>query len=251
MHTQKHLIYSCVTGLSLLGAFVLLGPGADAMDPRGSDAFHGVLLPYDGSGSIWVLDNGKLVVQLRGEPSDIRPDTDGGRSAVMSIVGADTEGSRAHAAPSIVEVHTFLVPAVAEHSTLLRKDGTWTLLGEDPESKATASADAQFIPLPPSRQNQSGHQSVLDLVGELDITLDPQTGVYTVSAEDWNSGERFVTSFSFGVGEQPSDAIPVAPGCTTNCDNGSCNVTCLPPGSPLCWCDTGGNPHCECITLGR
>lgn len=250
MSAQKYLISSCVVGLALLTASFLIGLSAEATTPPVPDAFDGVSLPYDGPGSLWVLDDGDIVVQVRPEEKHASLGPDAVTLAVMSRIGADPQAIHPQQFRSLVTARTFLVPAVAEHSALIRKNGTWILLGEDAESKATAAAGAQFIPLHPSGQNQSGRQSVLDLVGELDITRDPKTGVYTVSGEDSNSGERFVTSFSFAVGEQLSDALLLVPGRTANCDNGDCSITCTPPVLPVSWCDQGGVPHCICGTIG-
>ena len=68
MIARRYISRSGLTSLALLTASFLFGLSAEATTPPVPHAFDGVSLPYDGPGSLWVLDDGNIVVEVNPRP---------------------------------------------------------------------------------------------------------------------------------------------------------------------------------------
>jgi hypothetical protein len=238
-----HKLLFVIAGLALVGLALGVAFSSTPIDTRtaqsGLDsapayaAPEGVLAPYSGEGSVWVLDGGHVIVQV-------------GRGLAVR--------SENHTLKYSYEAQYFDLALPSDELALLSADeGTTWRLSRRSNDAGTPRMCA--IPVEPVqlKEGECGQRSLLDVSGEIDIDVNPETGVYSLAARDREGVERLLALFSLGANTEPSSDQPPASEadsskCSAVCDHGNCNIQCGGTGvAAMCWCDGGGYPHCACV----
>jgi len=249
-----------LSAASLAHALAIFGPPAPAQpscvqQPSSSaqeqppapvpQLFRRVPLPFETNGTIWILDNGYIVVQVTLDRSHAEQREDGSRAAVMQRLGAKRElnaqrqRSRVRAVVAD-EQETFVLrlpPGVA----LVRRANGWSARA----STETDESVGREIELSAAPLYEGARHSVLDIAGGVAVRFDPEKATWSVEAVDAATGERLQLSFSRA--DFDFMVQPAPPACEAHCANGDCWVSCRPPKLPVCWWDSNGDPHCECF----
>ncbi len=248
--SRRHLKGAFVlTGVATLITVITLSslPVAIGND---STALPGRELPYDGHGSLSVLGD-YVAVKVRPVPAEEIVFEELDEKMRMQAARLERPSDIRFLLAEIAS-RSFLLPLAPDQSSLIRKKGVWTLGPQPAKRRGRALLSGEIIPLQPIVDESGTRYSFLDIDGTLRISIDPDTGATILYGQDAQTGAQFEASFIMLTADQEAQALALFTNqCTANCVNGTCTVEdCSPPRVPLCYCDLGGWPVCQCFDFG-
>lgn len=205
--------------------------------------FQGVSLPYEGPGSVWVLDDRCVIVHV-GER--VTPRGSGRRLAGSSAIGGTP-------APETPKRCSFAFRLSDHDPVLLRTGDNWRLQAERPALRNRPAP--LVVPVIARDDDECARRSLVGMRDWLRVEFDQKRNVYTLHASDARSGETLAFAFQPVDADDNDTAAPdpdnfTTVSCDILCDSGekcSASVSCNdPPGCwAECWCDDSGHAHCE------
>lgn len=263
----------CVGGMGVLMlAVVGLAAPPDGTKPeQAATIIEGLDLPFSGQGSIWILDDGWLLIRFErsghpavpADPVRVSQGNAGGVGLGGNVhspahPAAEVQGRRGGAVgvgggkattgPRIVPLR------LTTQRLVLAGDGrTWHLQSKPPSEVERQTVKPEVIAVAP-RDGPCRRHSLLDLTGSLHLQVDPAGNMH-LDARDDNTGRRLlailrpVPASEIASREIVEDDAVVHLSCNITCDNQtSCSVSISCDPEPGCWvicfCDANGNATC-------
>ena len=219
------------------------------------------LLPYHGYGTLAILNDGTLVIDVGGElVYDAAADEFTVASMETIAYRIDTAGL-----------------SLVEHRGEVFLDRNGAQVADRGLTRERVSVTP--FPAPNSADGESHRRSIMDFSGDLDLRFDPANHELALTITDTtDTGESGMT-FTLAApvvsgplqkrdpgsrevgqdlpGGEENDAITLtaaaaawSASCSVDCTNGSCSISCSKKGA-LCSCSSTGYPQCRCIKAGR
>lgn len=202
-------------------------------------------LPYSGFGTVWLLENGMLIIDVGGE-------------AVV-----DEEGETKIA--SSVETIGFQIDTAGVSLVSHRGDYLLDRQGRHVRQRGWEGKQLTVTQLDAGVDEDRDLHSLMEISGKLDVAFDRETKTLLVEVADVLRGHRFsvqaLVNFSASQGDvapvgrtlddgfvQLVPAVAWTASCDTTCTGGNCDITCVKK-MAQCWCGTDGTSICRCIAV--
>ncbi|MEW6198929.1 MAG: hypothetical protein AB1601_09730 [Planctomycetota bacterium] len=273
MNKRGRALWAAGIGFLLVTGVSLAAEGDGANPEQATMALGGVNLPYTGQGSVWVIDDGYLVIRF--ERAQQPPaSADALRSKGDTGGGGFGGNARSHPDPSTVgrtgtgggvgvgggestsDVRILPLRLTTQGLVLAGDGHTWHLQSKPPSEAERRTPKPQVISVAPRGEQPCRRHSLLDLTGSLHLRVGP-TGAVQLDARDDKTGRRLLATLQ--PEPAPTSEVPCPEAGEDNsvvrisweitCNNQtSCSVSisCDPAQGcwVLCFCDANGNATC-------
>ena len=196
-----------------------------ASAPEAPPLFDTTELPYEGRGTVSVLNDGLLVVGIGG--------------------GLLPQNEAKRCGTPYAAKESFALAVDPGRTMLAEVNRGWSLFPKTAPIRGEAiHFDEGFVP-----DEDHIRYSVLTVEGAMCLAHDAATGVYTLEVVDGEEAEAFFVRFwAVEVEDSAPGAATSRDGssCEATCEHGDCSITCDAGKAALCYCDNGW-PKCECI----
>ena len=202
-------------------------PGRPAIVPDAPHLFGDTQLPYEGHGTVAVVNDGVVMVTIGGRP-------------------LSKDEREEHGAWYTAE-ENFALRVDPAQATVAKANGEWSLCNKTQATQGeTIDFDEAFVP-----DEGESRYAVLQVEGTMRIAMDASTGIYTLQVTNEDVSETFLSTFGVSQAGFPSWSQSAAEAtqsssCQADCDKGDCEITCEYPKAAYCLC-IDSYPSCACI----
>lgn len=197
---------------------------SDTTKAQASPLFEGVVLPYEGHGSVAVLNNGLVAIEI-GKESSI---DECGRMEFFKQKGF------------------YLAPDMTNLSLIETADGEWSLLNgaATPTNSHVVPFDEDAVP-----NYETARQSLVSIEGKMSLGFDAEKNIYHLEIRDPERDKGF--SFSFRAASAESGQRGCSGSCSCNAGpcpthGDTCSISCTNK-CCVCYC-SGSTPVCNCTS---